>query len=268
MSFQPIAPFGGLAGWAFLQRTSAAQQEALAQSAPVKRDTDYFRDNIASITSAEQLVEDPQLLRVALGAFGLQDDSQNKFFIQKVLSDGTLDDAALANKLSDSRYKELSEAFGFGDFDVPRTALSTFPDEIINAFEARSFEVAIGEADQNLRLAMTLERELTDLAARDVSDNTKWFNVLGNPPLREVFETAFNLPSGFANLDIDKQLETIKDYADRRLGSSEISQFTDPAQRERLTENFLLSAQLGQNSASGSGSIALTLLQSPATLRF
>ena len=50
---------------------------------------------------------------VALGAFGLQDDLPNRFFIQKVLEGGTLSTDSLANKLSDPRYAALAKAFGF-----------------------------------------------------------------------------------------------------------------------------------------------------------
>ena len=76
--FQPIIPTDGLAGWRFLQRTYDTQLDSFARSAPVQRDTDYFAQKIASVTSAEELVADRRLLTVALGAFGLQDDINNR----------------------------------------------------------------------------------------------------------------------------------------------------------------------------------------------
>ena len=83
------------------------------------RDTDYFAAKIGEIDSAEQLVSDRRLLSVALGAFGLHADIDNKYFIRKVLEDGVLKEDALANRLTDERYKSLTKAFGFGDFSVP-----------------------------------------------------------------------------------------------------------------------------------------------------
>ena len=83
--FQPIIPSGGVAGWRFLQRTYDTQLETFGQSAQIQRETDHFKDTIASITSAEDLVADRQLLTVALGAFGLSDDIENRFFIKKML---------------------------------------------------------------------------------------------------------------------------------------------------------------------------------------
>ena len=83
--FRPAVPAAGLPGWAFLSRTASAQQAAHASSSTLQRDTAYFRANIGSIQSAEELVSDRRLLSVALTAFGLEDDLQNRFFIRKIL---------------------------------------------------------------------------------------------------------------------------------------------------------------------------------------
>ena len=77
MSFQPIIPMSGLGGWAFLNATRNSQTKAFEQSPAISRDTDYFEARIGDIDSAEALVSDRRLLRVALGAFGLQDQMQN-----------------------------------------------------------------------------------------------------------------------------------------------------------------------------------------------
>ena len=113
MSFQPILPGTGLVGWKLLSRTMETQQAALNRSAEISRDTAYFAANIAKVDTAEQLVGDRRLLRVALGAYGLQEDIDNRYFIQKILADGTLAPDALANKMADDRYTQFAEAFGF-----------------------------------------------------------------------------------------------------------------------------------------------------------
>ena len=89
MSFRPVVPLGGIAGWQFLQRTQTQQREALAASPLIKRETQHFLKEIGSITSAQDLVADRTLLKVALGAFGLESDLNNRFFVQKILEDGT-----------------------------------------------------------------------------------------------------------------------------------------------------------------------------------
>jgi len=99
MTFQPVVPLSGYAGFAFLERTLETQQQAFNSSASIQRDTEYFLENIEKVETAEALVNDRRLFTVALGAFGLSDDINNKFFLQKVLEDGTLDPDALSNKL-------------------------------------------------------------------------------------------------------------------------------------------------------------------------
>jgi len=78
MSFGPVIPVGGYAGWRFLQRTVEVQKERFVASAKMQRDEAYFRDRIGGISSAEELVADRRLLQIALGAFGLGEDIGNK----------------------------------------------------------------------------------------------------------------------------------------------------------------------------------------------
>jgi len=267
MAFQPVIPMGGLVGWAFLNRTLERQSAAFEASTEVQRDTEYFAEKIGGIDTAEQLVSDRRLLGVALGAFGLQDDIDNRFFVRTMLEEGTIADDAFANRMADERYKAFSRAFGFGDFSVPRTKLSTFADEIIARYNDRSFEVAVGQQDENLRLALNAKRELAGLAAEAGSDDTKWFRVMGNKPLRQVFETAFGLPSGFGQIELDQQLETFRDKALRQLGNGELSQFTDQAAVDKLVQRFLVRAQLAEAQTTTAGSIALSLLQNAAPVR-
>lgn len=266
MSFAPVLPVGGYAGWKFLNRTMAAQKAAFTGTAATQRDTAYFRDKIGSVKTADELVSDRRLLSVALGAFGLEADIGNKAFIRKVLSDGTLEPAALANRLADKRYLELSKAFGFGDFKTPRTQLSDFADKILASFETRSFEAAMGEQNGDMRLALNARRELATLAGKSSSVDTKWFTVMGSPPLRKVFETAFGLPASFAAIDLDQQLGTFKNRAERFLGSSDPAQFTDPAKVEDLVRLFLLrSDSASVQATAGKNASALALLQPAAT---
>lgn len=263
MSYQPIIPMGGLAGWQFLQRTEAAQRDTFASSGQTKRDLDYFKEKIGSVKTPEQLVGDYRLLRVALGAFGLDDDIGNKYFVRKVLEDGSVDPDGLANKLSDKRYLAFTKAFGFGDFDTPNTVLSTFPDEIASKFKDRSFETAIGQTNDDMRLALNMRREIAELATSSSSSTTKWFTVLGTPPLRTVFEGALNLPTSFGSLPIDRQLEEIQGRAESIFGSSDLSQFANEESAERLIERYLVTSSISGSSNSYSPAAnALVLLTS------
>lgn len=262
MTYQPIVPIGGLAGWAFLERTMEKQTAAFNNGAEITRDTAYFEENIAEINTAEELVADRRLLRIALGAFGLQDDIDNKFFIQKILSEGTISSDALANKLSDTRYADLAGAFGF-DLGTPRSKISDFASEITAKYRQQQFEVAVGNQDDNMRLALNAERLLPDLVDSESAESTKWYQILGNEPLRAVFQTALGFPDSFAQLDIDRQRVEFAERSESQLGLESLSDLQDPEVMDKLIQRFLLQAQIAEyNSSMSAGSIALTLLQS------
>lgn len=261
MSFQPLVPFAGYAGWTFLNRTLPTQSAAFDASPAISRDREYFRENIGNITSAEDLTKDFRLLRVALGAFGLQDDLPNRAFIQRVLSDGVSSDEALSNKLADKRYRSFSEAFGFGEALPPKTQTPGFADRILANFSRQEFERAIGDQNADMRLALSAARELPELVQASETDNGAWFRVMGNPPLRSVMETALGLPSSIGSLDLDQQLKEFRSQAERVFGDGEVAQFASEDGTEMLVQAFLTRSQLNAlPSSASSASIALQLL--------
>jgi Protein of unknown function (DUF1217) len=262
MTYTPAVPISGYAGWTFLKRTYDTQTRAFSASTEIKRDEDYFRAKIGSVKTAEQLVSDRRLLKVALGAYGLDADINNKFFVRKVLEDGTLKDGALSNRLADKQYRAMSAGFGFGDFSVPRTQLSDFADKTLALYKTRRFESAVGTQNNDMRLALNAERELPALAAKTSSEATKWFTVMGNSPLRQVLEKALGVPGSVASLDLDRQLEIFQERSDRILGDAGIAQFADPKKLDVMIRRFLLQSEVASVTATQSPSAgALRTLQ-------
>ncbi|MDD9719446.1 DUF1217 domain-containing protein [Sulfitobacter sp. PR48] len=259
--FQPVIPVSGLAGWRFLQRTYDSQLETFSKGAVLQRDAEYFRENIGQVRTAEDLTSDRRLLNVALSAFGLQDDINNRYFIRKILEEGVMRDDALANRLSDPRYRELSEAFGFGPGEFVKTGEDGFVGAIVARHQTNSFEVAAGEQDGAMRVALYAQRELAQLAHDDMSNEAKWFTVMGDPPMRQLFEAALNLPAALAQIDIDQQLEVFRDAAVSVLGSDDLALFTETGARENLITKFVVRDQIRDFSAGmSSTAVALTLL--------
>lgn len=259
--YQPVVPAGGLIGWQFLQRTYDNQLSAFKDSETTRRDTEYFRENMPNVTSASDLVSDRRLLSIALGAFGLQDDINNTFFIQKMLEEGTTDNDAFANRFADTRYRDFSAAFGLGPGEIPGALLPGFIEEVIQDFEQRSFEVAVGNQDDTLRIALAAEREFAELSSSTSTKDSRWFEILGNPPMRELFQVAFQLPDAFAQIDIDQQRDYFEENSQRLFGVSDPAEFADKEKRDSLITRYTAISQIEQNSiSSSSASIALTLL--------
>ena len=267
MTYAPVIPMGGLAGWNFLNRTLEKQKSAAVADPATKRDEDHFRVKIGSIKSAEELVSDRRLLKVALGAFGLGDDINNKFFIRKILEEGTTERGALANKLADKSYAKFAAAFGFGPGESLKTPDAGFADEILKRFSDRQFESAVGEQNEGMRLALNARRELSELATDGSSDATRWYKVLGSSPLRSVFQTAFGLSTSFASLDLDQQVSTLKSKMKAAFGDDAIAQFSDSDRVEKFLQRFLVRSDSAISPAAGSGSAALAILQGSGNSR-
>ena len=262
MSYQPVVIGSGMAGWRFIERTYDSQLEAFSGSQSLKRDTDYFQENIGKIQSAEDLVSDRRLLGVALGAFGLKDDLDNRYFIQKILEDGTTADSALANRLADDRYEKFSQAFGFGPGETAKTGKAVEMAGVLESHKAQEFEIAVGETDETMRIALYAQHALVELAESNKGSDAMWFNVMATPPLRSFFETALGLPKAFGQIDIDRQLVVFKDRMDRFTGNSSIAQFQDSEFLERITNTFLARSQIANfGAANSSNANALLLLQ-------
>ena len=259
--FQPVIISSGVSGWQFLKATYDRQTEAFNTAPQLKRDTDYFAENIGKVQTAEDLVSDRRLLTVALGAFGLQDDINNRFFIQKMLEEGTTAEDALANRFTDSRYRDLSEAFGLGPNETRGNREPGFASDIVARYQANSFEIATGDQDQSLRIALYAERILPEVVGGDGSVARKWFSIMGQPPLRALFERALGLPEAIGQVDIDQQLGVFQDRAERVFGVSDPAEFADAEILDNVITAYLARSQIQSFDAStSSASIALTLL--------
>jgi hypothetical protein len=263
MSFVPVIPANGYQGWVFLTRTLESQRTAFLSDPAISRATAAFQARIGEVKTAQDLVADRQLLDVALTAFGLEADIDARAFIEKVLSEGTLSSNSFANRLSDKRYANLSREFGFGDLG-PRTGLTGFSDEITARFEARSFEAAVGNVDDRLRRALNLQQGLADIFNSVSSPDARWFAVMGDLPLRSVFEGALGLPSSLGKLDLDRQLDTFKSRFETVFGSTDLSVLDDKAAQERLIRLYLVRTDATASSAVAPGSVALQLLAGAA----
>jgi len=261
MTILPFTGGGGLAGWSLLSRTGDRQRQMVAQEGQIRQASQHYRDRIASVGSADDLLSDYKLLKLSLGAFGLEADVGNKAFIRKILESDLDDDKSLANRLADKSYRKLAEAFGFGA-GKQRPQEKGFADRIVSQFVEREFEARVGESDGNLRLALSARRELAELSATPSSNDTKWFEILGNTRLRKVFEGAFGFSSSYAKMPIDRQHAEFKAAARRVMGTDSVAAFSDKAQVEKLVRTFLARSAVRLDSASNRYSTALTLLSS------
>jgi hypothetical protein len=209
----------------------------MAESPLQARDRDYFRENIGNVVTASQLVEDYRLRRVALSAFGLQDDLPNRAFIERVLGDGVAEPTACrtgcpTNATAPS--PKRSASVGRCRQEPCRRASPTGSSR---GSTGRNSSVRRGTGRGPAPCADGGSGIAGACRARP-ADTTAWLSVLGNPPLRRVFETALGLPASIGTLDLDRQIEEFRDAADRILGFSDISRFSEPRRPRKTGEEL------------------------------
>lgn len=262
MAFAPVVPLGGLAGLRFVERTFDRQIETFGRSPEIQREIDHFLAHAGEAKTAEALVADRRLLRVALGAFGLEDEVDKRAFVRRVLEEGVLDPKALANRLADPAWKKLARTLGYGDFGG-FLGLESVRQDLAERFRLRQFERAVGDADVNLRLALNFKREITEIAVSSGTGRAAWLKLLGSQPLRRVVEGAFGLPAGFAGLEIDRQVGVLEERTQRLFGGATPTVFTSAENVDAVLRRFLARAEAASGPSPGTrGAAALTLLQS------
>ncbi|GLQ21426.1 DUF1217 domain-containing protein [Algimonas porphyrae] len=263
----PIPPSligGSLPGWAFLQETRERQQATFESSTDIQRNVDGMREKLTQPFTLDELMGDRQLLRPVLQSFGLQDEIDKGAFIRRIISDGPDDPQGFARRLNNTDFIELSRTFEADPDGLIRLS-DTEVDNLIQAYQDEAFEVAVGEQEPTLRLALNFEQEIGDLARDAASDRSFWFKVIGSAPLMEVFQAAFILPDGFANLDVDKQADYLQNRAEQQIGSDPRAILATDEGVQTTVRKFILQTQL-QNGpdALTPGASALTLLSAGA----
>ncbi len=268
MSFEPIILSAGITGWTFLQSTYDDQFENFKNDTVLKRENDYFTENIGNVTSAEDLVNDRRLLEVALKAFGLEDQIDYKAMVQKVLEEGTTAEDNLSSKLDDSRWVDFSKAFGFGGGETRMNTDPVAMAAIVADNQAQSFEVAVGEQDESMRIALYALRELQEVILPDDAEeegptvNAQWYNIIGQPQLSKMMQVTLNLPESLNLIDVDQQVQVYKEAAQRMLGTDDLSTLSSKEDMDKLAITYLARAEVAAiGNSYSSASAALSLLQ-------
>jgi len=259
----PIAPSligGGLSGWNFLQSSLEKQQATFASSSDITRSRETLSETLAQPFSLDDLMGNRQVLGPVLQAFGLGSEIDKGAFIRRIIEDGPDNSEGFARRLNNPDFIALSRAFQSDSDGLIRITPSALSD-IIQNFQREAFETAVGEQEPDLRLTLNFAESVGELAENSASDTSFWFRVIGNAPLFEVFDSAFILPDGFGNLDIDKQAEILQNRAERVLGDDPVGRLSSDEGVETITRKFLLQRQI-ENGPDGfsSGAIALNLL--------
>ena len=102
--------------------------------------------------------------------------------------------------------------------------LLTLPDleRVTARFAAESFELAVGEQDNAMRLSLNYKDEITELVTEGSTDQTVLYRLLGSVPVRTVLESALGLPAEMQQLDLDQQARILDEKMKSQFGLSSV----------------------------------------------
>ncbi|MBY2911282.1 DUF1217 domain-containing protein [Rhizobium leguminosarum] len=215
----------------------------------------YFREQMATITTASEFLADDRLVSFALEAKGLDPDDVTSDELEKIFSSDLDDEDSYVNKLDDNRFAELVGAFNFDqDGNISADPTGTVQQrgdvlETIDAYVRLTLEDDQGDSNTGVRLALYFQRKAPEISSA--------YNILGDSALFEFFTTTFNLSSYVSNMDVDKQAEMIDNFIDMK-------DLSDPDKVDDLIKRF--TAMYDMANGTGTTSSALSILTGSATI--
>jgi len=126
--------FSTYTSYLVLNRDINSSLSRVAKQGDVALNTAYYEENIGKVTTAEEFVNDYRLFSYAMKAYGLEEMTYAKAFMQKVLESDPNDATSFANTLTDTRYAEFAKAYNFsGDMAKAQTSAQT--DNLVTAYQ-------------------------------------------------------------------------------------------------------------------------------------
>jgi len=212
------------------------------------------------VKTPQDFFNDPQLMLATFNFFDLPQGADAVPFASRILNSDPDSATSLVNVFPDPRYKAFADAFVFEDPSADRIYSADFIDGVVKNYLDSQFEISVGNSDSSMRLALSLSGDLKDVVASGQSNDTHWFSIMGSSVLREIFQTAFNLSSDFASLDLDQQLRDLKDRSERFFGTSTVADLSQDGMIDELRDRYLLQSSLGSSGVSSSQNIVLSLI--------
>ncbi|ATG40229.1 MULTISPECIES: DUF1217 domain-containing protein [Phaeobacter] len=217
---------------------------------------------LAGYEQPQQFVFDFDAFEAGLDVFNISERELDFDVMIKAFESDLSSEISYANLHRDPNLKAMAHAFAFNPGGSDHTYPAGFAQEIADLYKDRNFEIAIGESDPNMRLALSLERELQSIADAGGSEDAHWFGIIGSPPLKSMFETALGLPASFGQLDVDRQVNEMKERAQTSFGTTHPADLLETEKLDEFRNRFLLLSGLNSDqAANGFSDPIFTLFQ-------
>lgn len=238
------------ASYLSLNANMARSQATTAADPTVKNDTAYYLANIGKVKTVGDFVNNYRLFSYAMKAYGLGDMTYAKGLMTQLLNQGTKSPTALANKMTDARYKAFATAFDFAGLGASATSTTTATTGTTSKYVEQTLEDNQGQQNTGVQLALYFKRTASSV--------TSAYGILADPALLKVVQTTFGISPYSGNADIDAQAN----YLNKVLN---IKDLQNPAKVEKLVERFTAMWDASGNNTDTTTSSALLVSSSSGT---
>ncbi|MCI4662247.1 MAG: DUF1217 domain-containing protein [Neomegalonema sp.] len=246
---EPTDPLPGSSTTTTTTTTTTLYEEPAVRDSISQYDLEYFRENMPEVSSIDDFVSDTRLMGIALKAYGIRAGwGTTGYFpdpemVRTALEQGTSDPDAFVNRMGDNRMVAFVEAFN-ASLPSPPMEDEAFLDEITRRFTEQTYQASVGEMDNDLRIALNFRDTISETLASSNTERGKWLQIMGSDAIRGVVDAAFNLPSEFAQLDLDTQVDRLMARSQQLFGSSSATVFEDSDNVDRAISRYLLQQSL------------------------
>jgi len=210
----------------------------------IKREADYYRENIKTIKSVDDFFADKRLVRFALSAYGLESEAVNAGKIRRVLESDLTDINSLANRLKDARFQEIAKDLNIPFFKETKLKMVSTTDDIVKKYERVKYEESLDETAPGVRAALEFNRRV-----KNVSQTVQ---LLGDSVLREVITVANNIPKQIAIQEVDSQITAVERKVD-------VKKFKDQAEIDKTVQRYLTNKASQDSGITGGNGFLLKL---------
>jgi hypothetical protein len=224
-------------------QTTDVAKEALQPQ--VSQAITAFTTAVASSTSIQSALLNPNVQKVLLTANGLSNYIGETALVQKVLLSDPTDPNSLANKLGDPTFLAAVLTYNFGKNGLSELQNPKVVSALTNGYAEVLWRQSLDKATPGLANALTFLGQASSI--KSVSD------ILENVTNFDVITTALGIPMQIVNQDTAAQQTAITSRLD-------ISKLQNPNYVTSLTDQYLLTMQEQKQSSSGSSSTPGTSL--------
>lgn len=221
------------------QKTRFDDSEKTSDDADAE--AEYYATAMESVESLDDFLGDERLVNFVLESQGIDPEDISADDLEQLFTSDLEDPESFVNTYSDTRFINIVASFNFneeGNLAIVDTSDVQSRGSIyktVNNYYAQALEEQAGEDNTGVRLALYFERQAHTINSA--------YDILGDAALLEVFKTAFSLPDGFSNLDIDVQADMVEKYID-------LSDFGDEEKLSSFIQRFTALYDLENSSTS------------------